>query len=77
MLTWQAVQPENVVLEVCRSRAAVMYDAPAKPAGPSGRGQGPNDMSLRCVLSPSWSLIPLQSGAGQLCCFCLHLLDDI
>ncbi|KAK9901278.1 hypothetical protein WJX75_003832 [Coccomyxa subellipsoidea] len=42
----EAVQPENVVLEVCRSRAAVMYDAPAKPAGPSGRGQGPNDMSL-------------------------------
>ncbi len=58
MLAWQAVQPENVVLEVCRSRAAVMYDAPAEQAGPSGRSQGPNGMSLRCGLGTLQGPLP-------------------
>ncbi|BDA45348.1 TraB domain-containing protein [Coccomyxa sp. Obi] len=38
----EAVQPENVVLEVCKSRAAVIYE----PTQSASHGRTPNDMSL-------------------------------
>jgi hypothetical protein len=46
----QVVQPENVVLELCRSRTAVMYDDDSEcnqHAG--GSNKTPNVLSLRCV----------------------------
>lgn len=42
----QAVRPENVVVEVCRSRTAVMYDEEPQP-GRSGPAAESNSMSLR------------------------------
>ncbi len=52
----QAVQPENVVLEVCRSRTAVMYDEPAADTAVTP-GRGPaNPMSLRSAFySPAYA----------------------
>ena len=56
----QAVRPENVVLEVCRSRTAVLYDELLQEAGTpgtSGRAAtstgraATSTMSLRCCLS--------------------------
>ena len=45
----QAVRPEQVVLEVCRSRTAVMYDTADEEGGaPSTSSRVPNSMSLRC-----------------------------
>jgi len=51
------------VLEVCRSRAAIIYDdGPDAKAGPSGRGRSPNDMSLRSDTHLNKSLIPMHSN---------------
>ena len=44
--TMQAVRPENVVLEVCRSRTAVIYDQELLAGGPGHAAQS-NSMSLR------------------------------
>ena len=45
----QAVRPENVVLEVCRSRTAIIYDHEPQPG--SDHAAEPNSMSLRSAAS--------------------------
>ena len=46
----QAVRPENVVLEVCRSRTAIIYDQEPQPG--SDHVVEPNSMSLRSAAAP-------------------------
>lgn len=44
----QAVRPESVVVEVCRSRAAILYDEKPQEEGSSQAPQS-NSMSLTCA----------------------------
>ena len=47
-LPWsQAVRPQNVVVEVCRSRTAILYDQ--EPQGEGSHAPHSNSMSLTCA----------------------------
>ena len=45
----QAVRPENVVVEVCRSRTAILYDQEPQGDGSTHAPQS-NSMSLTCAV---------------------------
>ena len=49
------------MLEVCRSRTAVMYDAPDEQDGAPSNGRVPNSMSMRCFPKCPFTAVELSS----------------